>query len=377
VSEGRPRHKTVLALIVVATLIGVISIFAVWGKRQVLETDSWVETSSELLEDHDIQEAVSGFLVDALFTNVDVEAELSNRLPPPLQSLSGPAAGALRELADRAALEALQRPRIQQLWEDANRTAHETFIEVVDNDTDEDVTLDLNTILEDLGGRVGIDVAGKLPADAGEIKILDTNQLSAVQDGVRTFRTVGYILAFGTLLLFALAVYLAEGWRRQALRATGFGFLVIGIAALAIRGFSGDLVVESLAATAGSEPAVNATWTIGTEMLAGVAWGMIGYGIVIILGSWLAGPGEWARSARRTITPVLRDRVVGYGVLFVLVLLAFWWAPTQGTERLLPSLVLIGLLIAGYEALRAQALRDFPNETFETLQQRWRDRRAT
>jgi hypothetical protein len=64
-------------------------------------------------------------------------------------------------------------------------------------------------------------------------------------------------------------------------------------------------------------------------------------------------------------------------VLFVLVLLVFGWAPTQGTERLLPSLVLIALMIAGYEALRAQALRDFPNETFETLQQRWRNRRAT
>jgi hypothetical protein len=376
VTEGRPRHKTVLALIVVATLIGVISIFAVWAKRQILETDSWVETSSELVEDHDIQEAVAGFLVDALYNNVDVEAELSKRLPPQVQSLAGPVAGALRELADRAALEALQTPRVQQLWEDANRAAHETFVQVVEDDTDEDVTLDLNTILEDLGDRVGIDVADRLPPDAGQIQVLGTDQLSAVQDGVRTFRTVGYVLAFGTLLLYAVAIYLAAGWRRQALRATGFGFIVIGIAGLAIRGFSGDLIVESLAKTAASEPAVNSTWTIGTEMLAGVAWAMIGYGIVLILGAWLAGPGTWAQSVRRTITPVLRERVIGYAVLLVIVLLVFWWAPTQGTQRLLPSLVLIGLMVAGFEALRAQALRDFPDETFETLQQRWRSRRA-
>lgn len=373
-TEGRPRRKTVVALIVVATLIGVISVLAVWAKRQVLETDSWVQTSSELLSDHAIQEAVAGFLVDALYSNVDVEAELSNRLPPQLQSLSGPVAGALRELADRAALEALQRPRIQQLWEDANRVAHETFIEVVEDDTDVDVTLDLNTILGEVGNRVGIDVADRLPADAGQIQILKTDQLSAVQDGVRTFRTVGYVLAFGTLLLYAVAIYLAEGWRRQALRATGFGFIVIGIAALAIRGFAGDLIVESLAETAASEPAVNSTWTIGTELLAGVAWAMIGYGVALILGAWLAGPGEWARSGRRTITPVLRDRVIGYSVLFVIVLLVFWWAPTQGTQRLIPSIVLIALMIAGFETLRGQALRDFPDETFESLQDRWRAR---
>ena len=375
-TEGRPRHKLVMAIIVVATLIGLLAVFAVWAKRQALETDSWVETSSELLEDDDIQEAVAGFLVDSLFTNVDVEAELQNRLPPQLQSLSGPAAGALRELADRAALEALQRPRVQQLWEDANRTAHETFVNVVENDTDEDVNLDLAAILNDLGTRVGIDIADRLPADAGQIQVLQTDQLSAAQQAVRTFRTLGYIVAFGTLLLYALAIYLAEGWRRQALRATGFGFIIIGIAALAVRGFAGDLLVDSLAATAASEPAVSSTWAIGTELLKGIAIGMIGYGVVIILGAWLAGPGEWARNARRTLTPVVRDRVIGYPVLLVIVLLVFWWAPTQGTQRLIPSIVLIALLVAGFEALRGQALRDFPNETFDTLQARWRQRRA-
>ena len=376
-TEGRPRRKLVVAVLVVATLVAFLAVFAVWAKRQALETDSWVETSSELLEDEDIEEAVAGFLVDTLFTNVDVQAELQARLPPQFQSLAGPAAGALRELADRAALEALSRPRIQQLWEDANRVAHETFIEVVEDDTDADVTLDLNAIVEDLGSRVGIDIADRLPADAGQIQVLGTDQLSAAQQAVRTFRTVGYVLAFGALLLYALAIYLAEGWRRQALRATGFSFIVVGIAVLAIRGFAGDLLVDSLAQTAASEPAVGSTWSIGTELLRGIALAMIGYGIVMIVGAWLAGPGEWAQAARRTLTPVVRDRVIGYAVLFVIVLLAFWWAPTQGTQRLIPSIVLIALLIGGFEALRAQALRDFPNETFETLQQRWRDRRAT
>jgi hypothetical protein len=377
VTEDRPRRKLVMAIIVVATLIGLLAVFAVWAKRQALETDSWVETSSELLEDEDIQQAVAGFLVDTLFTNVDVEAELQERLPPQFQSLAGPAAGAVRQLADRAALEALGRPRVQQLWEDANRAAHETFVDVVENDTDSDVNLDLNTIVSDLGSRVGIDIADRLPPDAGQIQVLQEDQLSAAQQAVRTFKTVGYIVAFGALLLYALAVYLAEGWRRQALRATGFGFIVIGIAALAIRGFAGDMLVDSLAATAASEPAVNSTWSIGTELLKGIGVGMIAYGVVIILGSWLAGPGEWAQSARRTITPVLRDRAIGYSVLLVIVLLVFWWAPTQGTQRLIPSIVLILLMVAGFEALRGQALRDFPNETFETLQQRWRQRRAT
>jgi hypothetical protein len=68
---------------------------------------------------------------------------------------------------------------------------------------------------------------------------------------------------------------------------------------------------------------------------------------------------------RRAITPGLRERRIAYATLAVIWLLVLWWAPTQGTQRLLPTLVLIALTIIGLEALRAQALRDFPNERWQ------------
>ena len=61
-------------------------------------------------------------------------------------------------------------------------------------------------------------------------------------------------------------------------------------------------------------------------------------------------------------------------MLAAIVLLVFWWNPTEGTSRIVPSLVLIALLVAGFEALRAQALRDFPEETMDDLKARWSER---
>jgi hypothetical protein len=374
VKEGRPLRKSVTALIVVGTIVGFFAVFAVWANRQALETDTWVETSGDLLEDEEVRDAVADFLVDTLFTNVDVQAELQAVLPPQAQALAGPVAGGLHELADRAAKEALTRPRVQLLWEQANRAAHETFLDVLDDDTDVDVTLDLGTIVEDLGQQVGIDVASKLPEGAGQIQILHANQLSTAQSAVNFLKTLGFALAFLALAIYALAIYLAQGWRRQALRNCGFGFIVIGVLVLAVRSFAGDLLVDSLAATAASEPAVSSTWAIGTSLLKGGGWAMIGYGVVIVLGAWLAGPGALAQSARRTITPIVRERPIGYAVLFAIVLLVFLWSPTEGTSRLIPSLVLIVLMIAGFEALRGQAIRDFPDETMERAQERWRQR---
>jgi hypothetical protein len=98
----------VLTLVVVASIIGFFAVFAVWVSRQLLETDTWTNTSSELLEHPDIQVALAGFLTDALYNSTDVQAELAQALPPQAKPLAGPAAGGLRELANRLALEALQ-----------------------------------------------------------------------------------------------------------------------------------------------------------------------------------------------------------------------------------------------------------------------------
>jgi hypothetical protein len=101
---------------------------------------------------------------------------------------------------------------------------------------------------------------------------------------------------------------------------------------------------------------------------------MIGYGIVIVLGAWLAGPGAIARSLRRDLAPLLRGRALAYALLAALLLLVFWWNPTPGTARLLSSLALVALAVAGMEALRHQAIRDFPDETMDTAASRWHQR---
>jgi hypothetical protein len=44
-----------------------------------------------------------------------------------------------------------------------------------------------------------------------------------------------------------------------------------------------------------------------------------------------------------------------------LLVLLFWWNPTEGTSRLAPSLLLIALLALGVELLRRQVIHEFPD----------------
>jgi len=381
VEKRRAHRKLVLAILVLATVIGLVSVLSIWVKRQALETDTWTATSTKLLENEDVNAALSAYLVEALYENVDVQGELAGALPPQAKPLAGPAAAGLRTLAGKLASEALTRPKVQELWAEANRNAHALFLEVIEGGGDTlstnggAVTLDLGTIVDRLGTQLGVDVAGKLPPEAAEIQLLESDQLSTAQKAVNALKDLSLILPLIALALYALAVYLARGWRREAVRAWGISWMLIGLLILIIRSVAGEALVSSLSGSDSVEPAVGAVWDIATSLLRNGGIAMFAYGLVILLGAVLAGPLSWAKASRRSLAPLLRERPAAYGAAALVVLLLLWWGPTEGFRRPLPLLMLLALFVAGIEALRAQTRREFPEETWEKLRERWAARR--
>ena len=373
-------RRTSIAIIALAGVIAFFAVFAVWAERQLLETDTWTETSTEVLGDERVQAALDSFLVDALFNNVDVEGQLKKALPDDIQGLAGPAASGVHELALRAAAEALKSPRVQELWANANRRAHDTFLVIVEGGNETlsteggSVNLDVGRVVTQVADNAGVNLQGKIPPDQARIVILRSDQLGFVQDMVNLLRQLALALPALAIALFALAIYLARGWRREAVRACGIAFICVGAAVLVARSIAGGLIVNELAKTDAVRPAGDAVWGIFTTLLRDQAVAMIAYGALIVVGAWLAGRTATARELRRGLTPVLERRAWGYPALLVIVLLVFWWSPTEGTSRLIPSLVLIALFIVGFEALRHQAIRDFPDETAEKALARWRER---
>jgi hypothetical protein len=357
------------ALVALGGLVAVLAIVAVWISRQALETDQWTETSSQLLQDPAVQTAVSGYLVDQLYANVDVAGQLRAALPARAQPLAAPAAGALRNAAEQVTQRALDRPRVQAAWEAANRQAHAKLVDVVEGggdvvSTDQGVvTLDLKALLEQVAGRIGVGgrVAERLPPSAASIEILRSDQLSTVQSIGKALKPLAAVLVVVSLACFTAAIALVPGRRREALRACGIAFVLAGIAALVVRRLAGQAVVDDLASTAAVQPAVESVWRIGTSLLVGVAVATIIYGALAVAGAWLAGPTRFATRLRRVLAPYLNDARIAYGALAVVVLLVLLWGPTEGTRRPLPALILIALVVAGFELLRRQVRREHPH----------------
>jgi hypothetical protein len=124
----RSRRMGVTALLVLATLLTTAFGFALWAKRQALDTENWVDTSSALLEDDEIRQAVGLFIIDRLY----------QVLPPRLVPLAKPAAAGLKQVAQRNAGRVLGTNAALQAWETANRTAHETLLRIIESDAAEE-----------------------------------------------------------------------------------------------------------------------------------------------------------------------------------------------------------------------------------------------
>jgi hypothetical protein len=361
----RGRRILVWGLVGLAMILVIACSLTIWVQRQDLETDNWVDLSTELLEDDDVRGALAVRLVDALYDGTDVQQQLSERLPPPLDRLAAPAAGLVRQAAVDAADTLLERPRVQELWANANRAAHERLVAILKEDSDRliqsyngQVVLDLNPLVVGLNEQLGLNVS--LPEGAGTYVIADSDQLAAAQTAVAVIEPLSILAVIAVLALLAIAVYLAAGFRREALRAIAISLIVVGVLLLVIRRLVGNALVDEL--TSDTNRSVGWTvWILGTNLLRDLCIGLIAYGLVLLIGVLLAGPTRWARWLRAKAAPVMRDRpFLAYGAVALVFLLLLLWSPLDSQRSIWGTLVLAALVALGVWALRRQSLKEFP-----------------
>lgn len=358
-------------LLVLATVLTVFGTFAVWADRQLLSTSGWTETSVKLIESPPVRSAVSGYVTEQIYANVDVAGELRSGLPQQLKPLAGPAAGALRSLVEKGVNLALERPLVQELWRGANEVAHAQFVKLIENKGTViklpgggTVVLDLRPVVEEAAKRVGApaSVAEKIPSDVAEIEVIKSKDIEVAQTGVNVLRQLALVLPLLAFVFYALAVYLARGRRPQTLIAVGGALLISGIVVLIGRSLGGKYVVDALARTEAVRPAAEAVWSISTSMLADIAKATIFVGVPIVLAGMLAGPTKAAAGIRRSLAPSLRDRpAVVFGVVGILLAILFAWGPIEATRAWWGILIIIALSFFGAQMLRRQTALEFPN----------------
>jgi hypothetical protein len=371
---SKKRGILVWSLLGLATIVLLVSSLTVWAKRQLLDDQAWADSSSQLLANDEVRGAIAQKLSDALFQRVDVEAQLRERLPKRSQAAAAPLAAALQNtVGPQAADRLLQRPRVQALWENANKRAHAAVLRVLEGKSlgkngnistaNGEVTLDLRPAITRLATRLGVE--DKLKAntnpDAGQLVIMKSDQLSAAQTAVKILKALSSLLLILVVALYALAIYLAHGRRRLLLGATGASLLLVGLVIAFLRNFLGGVIVDSLVKTEANKHPVSVIWGLETSVMRDIAIILVVYGVLVLLATVLAGPNRPAVTVRRWLAPAFRHHpIIVWTAVFFLFLILLAFGPKAGSRELLGVVILAATTAVGIEALRRQTLREFP-----------------
>lgn len=267
-------------LIALASVALLIATFALWVRNDLLDTESWTETSAELIADEEVRAAVADFLGDRIDANVD--REVARRLE--------------RDLRARART-ALAAPSVRATWAEANRDAHAGIVAIVDDESDDPAVLDLHPLLEEIAKQLGIGpaLAARLPDKVGRLTVLRHTQLEWAQTTARKLQDLAYLLIALALVLYAAAIAVARGHRRDAVGLCALGLILIGAGVLLVRWLGGAIFDAALDDEISADGATGSIWSISTSGLATEAYVLIGVGVVALLLALALG--RWLRSA--------------------------------------------------------------------------------
>jgi Short C-terminal domain len=370
---SRARRRTVKALIALASVFAFLSIFGIWIERQALNTDDWVGTSGRLIEDEKIRTALADYLVDQLYENVDVKKELEDILPGETKELAGPISGGVRQFAGEGAEKVLETSTAQSLWKDANRTAHEQLIAVLEDKKEAvsteggTVSLNLGSLVTNLANQIGIgaSLAEKLPADAGQVEILQSDELKTAQNIAVAIKGLALVFSILTFALFALAIYLYKEGRWVAVLFSGIGLIAAGFAAIVARQIAGGIVVDQLVADESVRPAAESAWSIATSLMVSISTTVIVVGVLFAVAGWLASPHATSRATRKVIAPALRDYSAWvYTGLAIVISIYFLSSSVQSLRSFLTTLIVALMAAAWIHELRKQCIEEFPEAKF-------------
>ena len=128
------RMALARVLVLLGIILAVAAVVAGYVRYQALDTPTVAKTADELIADDEIRNQVAARLVEQLFANVDVQAELEERLPPDQKARRSPSPRRCASSQTGSAQRLLARPRFQALWASSIVRAHEQLVRLLDDD---------------------------------------------------------------------------------------------------------------------------------------------------------------------------------------------------------------------------------------------------
>ncbi|MGW1500204.1 hypothetical protein ACWCQW_16760 [Streptomyces mirabilis] len=340
--SGAARHHWLrstgsVLLILLASLLSLSAVVAVWANSIVRDTDRYVATVGPLARDPDVQKAVTNRVTTAVLAQIDVDALVkdleraaSEQGAPPriatlLGDLGGPITSGLKSLVGDTVQRVVSSKAFDTVWVDANRRAHSALDKALTGNAtgavsakNGQVTIDVAPIVAQVKDRLvsaGFKPAARIPAVHTDFVVFASKDVGKIKTYLRVLDIIGGWLPLVAVLIAAAGVYLATN-RRRALIGAALGvfaaMVVLGIVLAVARA----VYLDHLPVGTSEDAAATVFDSLVRFLRAGVrAVGALA--LVTAAGAFLVGPSRVAvliRTGCRRGIGALRDVAVSAGL---------------------------------------------------------------
>jgi hypothetical protein len=289
------KLQTITSWVLVVLGCTMLSTFAIvrWTEQQVLNTNNWVATMSELPKNEAVARSIGVKVVDGIFEKADLTQSLQEVLPEKVAFLAPTISGFLRTRANDLATKIIMSNKFDQLWSDANRTAHENLVKVLRAPAREQKDIQVLPYKINLAkAQTWLQNAAANSENAQLLKAQDTAKdvvafnasLRRGIDGMRAFvraaDSLYVLLPYATLAAFLGALALAAT-RRRILFGIGVGITALNALAIAGVNILRPALLNSLQEQA-YKPIFDVLWTQLSQPFLSYARYLVMLGFVLI-----------------------------------------------------------------------------------------------
>lgn len=331
-TAASPHWRGIVARVctVLFAVLAALSVVTTWLSAELLNTDRYVATVSDLAADPAIQQAISRQVADQLVGYASTVVRSEQGDPSVVGSLTQAVS---MQVIDRVVQDVVQSATFQQMWVAINRTAHPQVVSLLKGDSDSaiaanqgQVVLDLAPLVTEVQRRLseqGVDLLNGLTVEPGVYTwvLFESDDLASAQSAVDLLVTLRWLLPVLAVAALVVAMILtSDRWREGMIAGLALALaMVLVLAALAIgRTWVLDQLDGTTARAAGESLVDILTEPLRTSLRYGTVVGLAVAGLVQVLR-----PASSLRAAIDRVVIRYRDLlyggIVGAGCLVFIV----------------------------------------------------------
>jgi hypothetical protein len=293
--SGRRRRVLSGVALVLACLSILLTTVAVWTHQVAFNTERFTALTSSVVTSPEIIDPLSTRISTQVVDALDVQSRIAARLPDAVKPLAGALTLAVRDAIDKRLQVALANPKIQQALVATLSFTHARIMALLRDQSDAVTVVDGYVVIQvfpvvgaalqqlqeiglippevqlpDLSSgeapevllpRLQAALGITLPADFGTIQLMPADKLLTARTYVRAFDLIVVVLVILSVVLVALAIWLARQRRRMVIYL-GIGTIIAFLLArLAIHSVEDSLIagIADAGVAAGVRSVVDAT----------------------------------------------------------------------------------------------------------------------